>query len=50
MNVPFPTEALPWTTRCARMTRCAVLDEAFTVFTASSAEDARGLLQRQPVK
>ncbi len=25
------------------------LDEAFTVFTASSAEDARGLLQRQPV-
>ncbi len=54
MNAPFPADVLPTVLVVDDEVRSQdamrrTLDEDFTVFTASSAEEARGLLERQPV-
>lgn len=54
MNAPFPTDVLPTVLVVDDEVRSQdamrrTLDEDFTVFTASSADEARGLLERQPV-
>lgn len=54
MNAPFPPDVLPTVLVVDDEVRSQdamrrTLDEDFTVFTASSADEARGLLERQPV-